>query len=127
MGRIRKKIHEVNLLDLIPERVIGHDHNETGIVTLHAPRIKNKLLKRWLEPRLKRPFIKVKLDEIGSAVWLLCNGKRNIGEIAGLISDRFGEKIEPCHDRLGVFFQQLDSARFIHYPNYEECLKRLED
>ncbi len=34
---------------------------------------------------------------------------------------RFGDRIEPCYERLGLFFQQLEANRFITYSNLEEC------
>jgi hypothetical protein len=65
----------------------------------------------------------VTLDEIGSEVWLLCDGKRTIREIGELVRARFQERIEPCYDRLAVFFRQLEQAEFISYVNREECLR----
>ena len=90
-------------------------------MTLLAPRFKSRILRRWLLPRLKRPFFRVELDDIGSALWLLCDGKRNVKEIAGIMRERFGDRIEPCYERMGLFFQQLEGARFITYTNLETC------
>lgn len=120
MGRKRKK-GEINLLELIPCRMIEYDMNEDVIVTLKAPRFKSNFMRKWLQPRLKRPFLRVELDEIGSSVWMLCDGNRKVRDIAEVVQKRFGDKIEPCYDRLGSFFQQLEHARFISYSNLEEC------
>jgi len=118
MGRKGKR-REINLLDLVPIPIIGHEVDDTGIVTLLAPRFKSRLLRRWLLPRLKRPFFKVELDDIGSALWLLCDSERNVKEIAHIMRERFEERIEPCYDRMGMFFQQLEGARFITYTNLD--------
>jgi hypothetical protein len=120
MGK-KKRRGEINLLDLIPCRMIEYEMNEDVIVTLQAPRFKSAFMRRWVQPRLKRPFLRVELDEIGSSVWMLCDGNRKIKDIAELMQRRFGEKIEPCYERLGLFFQQLEAARFIDYSNLEEC------
>lgn len=120
MGK-KKKRGEINLLDLVPCRMIEYDMNEDVIVTLQAPRFKSMFMRRWVQPRLKRPFLKVELDEIGSSVWMLCDGNRKVKDIAELMQRRFGEKVEPCYERLGLFFQQLEAARFITYSNLEEC------
>ena len=117
------KRSEVNLLDLIPRRIVEYEIDDERIVTVLMPRFRNRVMKRLFEPRLKRPFLKVKLDDVGSEVWLLCDGTRNVREIADTLRERFGSRIEPCHDRLGLFFQQLERARFIHYGNLDECLK----
>ncbi len=114
---------DVNLLELVPRRTVEHEIDEAHLVTVLMPRFTNRFLKRWLVPRHRSPHIKIKLDEIGSEVWLLCDGRRNVGEIASLMREKFGEKIEPCNDRLGVFFRQLEQASFISYTNLEERLK----
>ena len=121
VGRRNKALQEVNLLDLIPERIVEHEVGDDNLVTLLAPRFKSGILRKWLQPRLKRPFLKIKLDEIGSAVWLLCDGKRTVKDIAQPLQERFRDSIEPCYDRLGVFLRQLEGARFIRYINYEAC------
>ncbi len=123
MGRRGSTKREVNLLDLIPKRIIEYEIGDDDLVTLLAPRFSNRLLKRWLQPRLKRPYLGVRLDEIGTAVWLLCDGKRTVKEIAGPLRERFAEEIEPCFDRLSVFLRNLEGNRFICYVNYEACLE----
>lgn len=123
MGRRESSKREVNLLDLIPQRLIEYEIGDDDLVTLLAPRFRNRLLKKWLQPRLKHQYLKVRLDEIGSAVWLLCDGNRTVKEIAGPLRERFAEKIEPCFDRLSVFLQNLEGNRFICYVNYEACLE----
>jgi hypothetical protein len=123
MGRRNKNQREVNLLDLVPKRIVDYEVGDDNTVTLLAPRFKSGLLRKWLQPRLKQPFLKVKLDEIGSAVWLLCDGKRSVKEIAHPLRERFQDTIEPCYDRLGVFLRQLEGNRFICYLNYEACLR----
>jgi Coenzyme PQQ synthesis protein D (PqqD) len=121
MGRRPKR--EVNLLELVPQRIAEHETDEAGIVTVLMPRFRNRIMKRLIEPRHRSPFIRIKLDEIGSAVWLLCDGRRNVREIAEQLRDQFKEKIEPCNDRLGLFFRELENARFISFVNLEECLR----
>ncbi|MCX5752099.1 MAG: PqqD family protein [Candidatus Krumholzibacteria bacterium] len=114
---------DVNLLDLVPRRTAEHEIDEEHLVTVLMPRFRNRFMQRWLVPRYRSPHIKIKLDEIGSEVWLLCDGRRNVGEIAVLMREKFNERIEPCNDRLARFFKQLEQARFISYTNLEERLK----
>lgn len=123
MAKQKKKKIEVNLLNLVPARVIDYEVDDCEIVTLLAPRFRNWLLKKLLEPRLKRPKLKVKLDDIGSCVWLNCDGNRNVRNIAEILRGRFEDGIEPRYERLADFFQQLERARFICFLNLDECLK----
>ncbi len=129
MGKKTDRRREANLLDLVPQRVGEYETGEDGFVTLLMPRFQNRLLRRFVEPRLyagRRKF-KLKLDDIGTAVWLLIDGKRSVREIAGHLRERFGERMEnQCYERLGMFFQQLERGRFVSYLNIEECLKASE-
>ncbi|MDD3642468.1 MAG: PqqD family protein [Candidatus Krumholzibacteria bacterium] len=119
-----KRTPDVNLLELVPERTVGSGTGEDGIVTVHAPRFHNRLLKRLIEPRLRRPQMMIRLDGIGTAVWEQIDGERTVGEIGAILRERFGETIEPCHDRLAVFFTQLELSRFIRWRNLEEVRGR---
>jgi len=121
MARLKEQKPDINLLELVPRRLIEHELGDDKLVILHAPRFKAKWLRKLFEPRLKQPFLKVNLDEIGTEVWLNIDGVRDIKEIADMMKEKFKDKIEPCYDRLGLFMAQLERSRFICYTNIEEC------
>ncbi len=121
MKQKKKKPIEINFLDLIPRCLIEYEISDEKLVTLLTPRFGNRLLKKLLEPRLKNRFLKIKLDEIGSAAWLLCDGTRDIKTIGRNLQERFAEQIEPCYERLDIYFRQLEGSKFICYSNLEEC------
>jgi len=121
MGKGKKA--DVNLLDLVPRRTAEHEIDDARIVTILMQRFRNRHLERLFVPRFRSKYIRIKLDEIGSEVWLLCDGRRSVGEIASLMREKFNERIEPCTNRLAVFFGQLERARFIDYANLEERIK----
>lgn len=119
----RKKIKqsvEVNLWELTPVRKFDHEKTENELVTILIPKFTNKFLVQHLMPRLKYPFIKIKLDEIGSAVWLEIDGKKKVGEIAEILQEKFGEKIQPVEERLSKFFTQLKLHHFIDFIKEEK-------
>jgi len=125
LGRKKKtQSPEVNLLELVPERTVQSEMCEDGIVTVLGPRFKTTLMKKLIGSRLKSPYFRIKLDDVGSAVWENIDGRRNIGAIAGILRNRFGERIEPCNDRLAMFFTQLEMSRYIRYKNLEEVKAR---
>ena len=68
-------------------------------------------------PRLKSPHYKIKLDDIGSFIWGLCDGKKTVKEISGKLKEKFGDKVEPLYERLGAFFQNLEKNKFITFRN----------
>jgi hypothetical protein len=126
-GRRKKEIEpEINLLELVPERIVQSETGDDGIVTVLGPRFKSVFMKRLVSSRLKNPYFKVKLDEIGTTVWDNIDGERNIGEIAEILKEKFGESIEPCNDRLAIFFSQLELSRYIRYRNVEEVRQQRE-
>lgn len=110
---------ELNLWELIPIRKFEFEKSENELVTILIPKFKNKFLVQHLMPRLKYPYIKIKLDEIGSAVWLEIDGKKSVGEIAENLEARFGEKIQPIEERLSKFLTQLKMHQFIDFKKEE--------
>lgn len=66
-------------------------------------------------PRLKHPYMKINLDEFGTEVWLRMDGVRSIGEIADILTTKFGERIQPVEERLTKFLSQLYSHKFISF------------
>jgi len=110
----------VNLLDLIPKKILEDEQSEDGNVTVLKPKFKNMLMFKYVIPKLKSPFYKVKLDEFGSYVWKLMDGKLTIEEIGRKLQENFNEDIEPVYERLSIFIQSLQRYRFIKYVNYEK-------
>lgn len=116
-NRKKNKKQEVNLWELIPNRRIDHEINENQLVSILIPKFKNKFLVQYIMSRLKHPYIKLKLDEIGSAVWLEIDGQKKVGEIAEILEQKFGERIQPIEGRLSKFLIELKSHGFIDFIN----------
>ncbi len=110
---------DVNLLDLIPKRIARFEESGDGLITILKPKFKNKMLVKYLMPRVKSPNFKVNLDEFGSFVWKQCDGKRTVEQIGNLLKEKFQDDIEPVYDRLALFIQSLARYRFIEYKNYD--------
>ncbi|HOB19687.1 MAG TPA: PqqD family protein [Candidatus Atribacteria bacterium] len=77
------------------------------------------LKRNGLAYRLTRPFtggpelMKVRLDDAGSFVWQLIDGKKSVGEIGKLLEERFGGSATPLYEKLGIFLTVLKNHRFI--------------
>lgn len=108
---------EINLLDLIPVQNLQSKKSEGGLFTLLKPKFNHPLLAKYLLPRLSRPHFQIKLDEIGSFTWNLCDGVNTVKDIGQQLKDKFGERVEPLYERLGLFFQNLEKNRFITFKN----------
>ena len=57
----------------------------------------------------------VHLDEMGSFVWPLLDGEKNIIQLGKLVDAHFGEKAHPLYERLARYFQIMDSYHFIDW------------
>jgi hypothetical protein len=105
---------------LIPERKMNWEINpENELVVIKKPKFKNSLLKKYLSPRLKRADYSVKLDQVGSFVWMNIDGKCSFGEIGEKVKKEFGQSVEPVEDRLGQFINSLRRYNFIIFKNFE--------
>ena len=107
------------MLYLTPFRKIEHKLEEDGNVTLLYPKFKNSKMSKYMLGR-RSPHIKLKLDELGTATWLLIDGKSRIEKIALELSEKFGEKINPVQDRLGKFLSQLYNNKYISFQELQK-------
>lgn len=99
--------------NVIPKRTLAWEDNEGSCAVLLVPRFRQGPLAKWIQPRLKRPHIRVKLDAIGSFVWRRMDGQKTFGQMLGEMRTEFGEAVEPAKDRLVQFFRILHKDRFI--------------
>jgi len=117
----------VNLLDLIPIKIMKSQENDDGTITIFKPKFRNKFMVKYIMPKLKSPDFKVKLDEFGSFVWKQIDGARTVEEIGFELKDSFKENIEPVYERLSVYFQTLLRYKFIEYKNYDPKKDKIVD
>jgi len=110
----RKILKSTSMLDLTPFRKIEHKMEDNGVVTLLYPKFKNKKVSKYMLGN-KTPFIHMKLDELGTASWLLIDGKRKVGKIAESLEEKFGDKVKPAHQRLGKFLSLLYDNKYISF------------
>jgi hypothetical protein len=107
----------INMYNIIPRPRVDFRTESDGSITLLKPKFQNPLLVKYLLPQIKRKHFKIHLDEIGTAVWKLCNGTNSAGFIAEKINQEFGDKVKPAFDRVGKFLRQLQTAKLIELKN----------
>ena len=83
------------------------------LVVLLRPRFMSGPLAWWLQPRLARPYFRVRLDAVGSFIWDRCDGNTTVGQIAAGLEERFGDEVTPAMDRLRIFLRQLQDGQMI--------------
>lgn len=112
----KKNVISSNYLEKIPvcPEKIKWSIDEEGIVTLD---IENTgFFNRVAQKFLKKPKVShIHLDEMGSFIWPLLDGKKDIVELGKLVETEFGEKASPLYERLAKYFQILESYEFIEW------------
>ncbi len=111
-----KKLNNENYLERVPSRKcdIVYSADKSGIVTLE---IENKgVFNRLAQKLLKKPRISyIHLDENGSFVWQILDGKKTITEIGNEVYKKFGEEANPLYERLAQYISILESYGFIDW------------
>jgi hypothetical protein len=113
--RRKKKIDYVNYLDLIPLKEYEHELNEDGLINILIPKFKNRFMVENVMPRLRSPYIRAKLDEFGTEIWKLIDGYRSVDDISKKMVEKFGDRIQPIHERITKFLSQLHSHNLIKF------------
>lgn len=105
-----------NYLERCPMRSeqIQWTADEKGIVTLN---IENTgFFNRVAQKLFKKPKVSyIHLDKIGSFVWPLMDGEKDIAALGVLVKEHFGDEAEPLYERLAKYFQILESYSFIEW------------
>ena len=118
---MKNNVVSKNYLNGIPLRHpdINWTKDEEGIVTLE---IENTgFVNRMAQKLFKKPKISyVHLDEMGSFIWPVMDGEKDITEIGKLVEEKFGETAHPLYERLAKYFQILDSYGFVEWVNEEK-------
>ncbi len=105
--------HHQQWSDVIVERKVEWENGPESRAVLLVPRFRRGPLAKWLQPRLKRPNFRVNLDDIGSFVWNLLDGRTSFTAIAQAMRGHFGERAEPAEDRLKKFLIILHKNKFV--------------
>ncbi len=99
--------------NIVATRAVGWEDGPEDKAVLLVPRFRKGPLSRWLQPRLKRPCMRVKLDDVGSFVWRRLDGSTSFSTIVEQMKGHFGEKVEPADERLKTFFTILYKDDFV--------------
>ena len=99
-------------LDLYPIRQYQYEASQEGMITVLVPHSENWLTKRIL-PKPKNPAQRIQLDELGSFVWNLCDGKYSVQEICQNMEESFKGRVDSVQERTVLFVQQMYQQNFI--------------
>jgi len=118
--RKQRELESTNLLALKPVRVAEWDEKGDRVVVVRPrpvgpmPRV---LLDRFFYLLAAQ---RLRLDQMGSASWLLLDGERSVAQVAELLRERFGEEVEPVEERLGHLVRVFRREGLVAYPEWDE-------
>ncbi len=101
------------MLDLRPLALRRSETQESGNEDILVPRFGEHALGRWLMGKVRKPYHRISLDEVGTFIWRRLDGDTSVQEIGDSLKQKFGERVEPVFDRLNVFIAQLERANVI--------------
>lgn len=114
------KRQQQNFLTMIPERTIAEFTETEEIVTLLIPKFKSERLRKWLIPKRKSTHFRIRLDETGSMVWILIDGKRTVEAICNELADSLVIQEKPVNfmeERVTKYLSELYKSRFIKFKS----------
>ena len=115
---MKEKKQKKNYLDRIPVHSdkIGWQKEDGEKISLL---IENKgVFNRLFQKFFKKPKVSyIHLDEMGSFIWLLIDGEKNVYEISEAVKERFGDDCEPLYERLIKYLEMLSGCGFIIWKN----------
>ncbi len=89
-----------------PQRARETERGDDGLAAIVVPKFNGRILGKYLMPRLKNPNFLVRLDEVGSFAWDLCDGSLTGEGIAQRLAERFPDLVDP-RGRAAIFLRQL--------------------
>ena len=114
----RKILKRANYLDLTPLRQMKFEILDNGKVDILLPRFSHPVWKRALQPHWKQEFIRIHLDEMGSAIWLQVDGAIHVNELCSRLQATHPEKLHPPEEtekRVTDFLSMLYQQRYITF------------
>ena len=113
---MKKNIKEENYLEKKPVCKNGLNWSTDDIANVTLEMENKGVANRIMQKLIKKPKISyIHLDEMGSFIWPLMDGEKNIFEIGKLVEEHFGEKANPLYERLSQYFKTLEKYNFIEY------------
>lgn len=109
----KKEKQLANLWDLTPKRNAEWETTDEGKVVVLVPKFRNPLLVKWLLPYLAKPYFRIKLDDVGSAIWQQLDGGTPISHVAESLKTKFGAAVEPVESRINHFLNQLERGDLV--------------
>ncbi len=117
-------INPVLLAYPVRNDLVDWEMDDNGIITIIYTKNFGKF-ERWLHKKIGGPSrIRRPLDEPGSRMWSMCDGRHTIMEICAVIDKEFKEEMDPVFRKVRMFLEQLLILNLIVLESKEERDKK---
>ncbi len=109
------KATKINLLEVIPcraARIITEHEGEQTVLAF--PRFKRAWMQRYLTPKGMSPYIRVRLEAHGAAVWEAIDGRSSVQQLIEKLAAHF-EGEANYESRITTYLYQLQKDGFITF------------
>ncbi|MDR1631487.1 MAG: PqqD family protein [Dysgonamonadaceae bacterium] len=100
------------MVPVISDHITTEKEGELSVIAF--PRFRSKFMQKYFVPRNKSAVIRIRLEEHGTAVWNLIDGRRTIKEIADDLAEHFDHE-ENYEYRVAAYVAQLRKHGFVKY------------
>jgi hypothetical protein len=110
----KKNVIPKNYLDKkpMPAPSLRWNAGEDGMIILERDNV--GFANRLAQILLRKPKVSyIHLDAMGSFLWPLMDGEKDITALGKLVDEHFGEEAHPLYERLARYVQILDSYGFL--------------
>ena len=117
-----RKWRGVDFMGLVPEKTCGWAPGDTpGQIILLQPRFSTGLLGRFLQPRLTqtKKYIRIPLEERGTFLWGLIDGKMTVGGMAEAFRREFPSENNQVPERVATYLYQMVDNGLINFVNFK--------
>jgi glycerol-3-phosphate O-acyltransferase len=91
----------------IPVRRHDFEQHADGRVTVLVPKFSSRLARRLFMPLLAKPNIRMHLDDVGSLIWLACDGRTTVARLSESVRQRLKTEPETARERVYEFLRRL--------------------
>lgn len=95
------------------EKILAELDEDTGEMLLLIPRRDDRWVRLLARVFYVPPHKKVSLDELGTTVWNLCDGKNSVREIVGQFAEKYKLSRKEAEVSLTEFLRQMARKRLI--------------
>ena len=102
-----------DFLALEPKRLLKWEMDSDGRAVLLRPKFGSGRLGRILLSWFGPSHYRIRLDEVGTAVWVCLDGGTPLDEVVSELKKKFGSRIDPAEERVQMFVDDMIRKKLI--------------